>query len=69
MDFGDISKKAEAFLEDDKVKNALKSEQAENVSDSLLDAVAGAAEKITDGKFHDQIDDVKNNVDKAVGDK
>jgi hypothetical protein len=67
--FDDIAKKAQEFLKDPKVENALKSEKAEGISDKLLDAVAGAADKATGGKFHDQIDSAKTEADKRVGDK
>ncbi|THG34158.1 antitoxin [Glaciibacter flavus] len=63
----DITKKAQEFLNDDKIKNALKSEQAEDISDKLLDSVADAANKVTGGKFEDQIDGVRDNIDKGVG--
>ena len=36
MDFDDITKNAEAFLQDDKVQDALKSEQAEGISDKQV---------------------------------
>ncbi|RKR76078.1 Rv0909 family putative TA system antitoxin [Frondihabitans australicus] len=67
--FDDIAKKAQEFLKDPKVEQALHSEQAEGVSDKLLDAVAGAADKATGGKFHDQIDQAKKTADEKIGDK
>ena len=67
--FDDIAKKAQEFLGNDKVKDALKSEKAEGVSDKLLDGVAGAVDKATGGKFHDQIDSAREQADKQVGDK
>ena len=67
MDFNDITKKAQKFLEDDKVKDALKSEKAEEISDKLLDSVAGAAQKVTGSKFDEQIEGARKNADKAVG--
>lgn len=65
--FDDITKKAQEFLGDDKVKDALKSEQAEGISDKLLDGVADAADKVTGGKFTDQIDGAREAADKHVG--
>ncbi|KQO60392.1 antitoxin [Curtobacterium sp. Leaf261] len=65
--FDDISKKAQQFLGNDKVKDALKSEKAENVSDDLLDKVAGAVDKATGGKYHDQIENAKDQADKKIG--
>lgn len=66
-DLGDITKKAQDFLENDGVKQALKSEQAENISDKLLDGVADLADKLTGGKFDEQIDAARDAADGAVG--
>src|SRR5690606_41848296 len=52
--FDDITRKAQEFLNDDKVKDALKSEQAEDISDKLLDGAEDAVNKITGGKFEGQ---------------
>ncbi|MDN4615122.1 Rv0909 family putative TA system antitoxin [Leifsonia sp. F6_8S_P_1B] len=67
--FDDITKKAQEFLNDDKVKDALTSEQAEDISDKLLDGVAGAANKVTGGKFEDKIEGARDAADKKVGDE
>lgn len=48
-------------------KGLLKSEQAEGISDDLLDKAAEAANKLTGGKFEEQVDGVRNAVDGAVG--
>jgi len=63
----DITNKAKAFLNDNKVKDALNSEQAENISDKLLDGVAGLAKKVTGGKFDEQIDKARDQVDDSIG--
>ena len=63
----DITKKAQDFLADDKVKDALGSQQTEDISDKLLDGVADAASKITGGKFDGQIDGAKKAADGAIG--
>ncbi|MDO9398022.1 MAG: Rv0909 family putative TA system antitoxin [Herbiconiux sp.] len=65
--FDDITKKAQAFLDDDKVKQALKSEKAEDISDKLLDGVTAAAKKATGGKHDDKIDGARDKADRAVG--
>lgn len=65
--FDDITKKAQEFLNDPKVKDALTSERAEDISDKLLDGVAGAAKKVTGGKFDDRIDGARDEADKRVG--
>ena len=67
--FDDITRKAQEFLNDDKVKNALNSEQAENISDKLLDGVADAANKATGGKYAEKIDGARDAADKKVGDE
>ena len=67
MGIDDITNKAKEFLESDQVKGMLESEQAEDISDKVLDAVAEAADKVTGGKFSDQIEDVKSNIDGAIG--
>lgn len=67
MGLEDITRKAQEFLADDKVKGALNSQQAEDISDKLLDGVADAASKVTGGKFDDQIAGAKDAADKAVG--
>ncbi|ANF30530.1 antitoxin protein [Leifsonia xyli] len=65
--FDDITKKAQEFLNDPKVKDALSSEQAEDISDKLLDGVAGAAKKVTGGKYDDKIEGARDQADKHVG--
>ena len=67
MDLNDITKKAQAFLADDKVADALKSEKAEEISDKLLDTVADAAKKASGGKHDAKIDEAKAKADRAIG--
>jgi len=67
MGIDDITGKAKEFLESDQVKGMLESEQAEDISDKVLDAVADAADRFTGGKFSDQIEDVKSSIDGAIG--
>ncbi|WP_053351323.1 Rv0909 family putative TA system antitoxin [Leucobacter musarum] len=67
MGIEDLTAKAKEFLSDGKVADALKSEQAEDISDKLLDGVAGAANKVTGGKFEGQIQDARDAADKAIG--
>lgn len=65
----DLTKKAQDFIEDNKeqIQEVLKSEQAEEISDKLLDGVAGVADKVTGGEHGDKIDAVRDKIDKAVG--
>ena len=67
MGIDDITAKAKEFLNDGRVADALKSEQAEDISDKVLDGVADVANKVTGGKFEEQIDGAREAADKAVG--
>lgn len=69
MAIDDLGKKAKDFLGEnaDKVQDALKSEQAESISDKVLDGIAGVANKVTGGKHSDQIDDMKTKLDGQIG--
>ena len=51
----------------DKIQDALKREQAEAISDKVLDAASDAAKKIVPEEHHGTIDGVRDNIDKAVG--
>lgn len=50
----------------DKIDEALNSEQAESISDKVLDGVAGLAKKVAPGAA-DKIDDVRDQVDRSIG--
>lgn len=50
----------------DKIAEAVKSEQAEDISDKVLDGVADFAKKIAPGAA-DKIDEIRDSADKAVG--
>ncbi|TAJ47461.1 MAG: antitoxin [Herbiconiux sp.] len=63
----DITKKAQEFLGDSKVQDALKSQQAEDISDKVLDGVADTVKKVTGGKFDEQVEGARSAADKAVG--
>lgn len=65
--FDDIAKGAGDFLKGDQIQDALKSEQAEEISDNVLDGVAGFANKLTGDKFADQVDGVRDEADKHIG--
>lgn len=66
---GDIAAKAGDFVKEnsDKIQETLKSEQAEGVSDKILDGVADFANKVTGGKHSDKIQEARDNVDKQIG--
>lgn len=65
---GDAVAKGKEFLAQnkDKVEEVIKSEQAEGISDKILDGVADFAKKLAPNAA-EQIDGVRDNVDKAVG--
>ena len=65
----DLAKKAQGFVEEnkDQIQAALKSEQAEDVSDKVLDAVAGKIDDVTGGKHSDAIKNASDAADKQVG--
>ena len=68
MGIEDLAKQAGDFAKDnaDKIQEALKSEQAEGISDKILDGVSGFAKKVAPGAA-DKIDEVRDNVDKSIG--
>ncbi len=67
MGLDDITKKAQEFLSDNKVQEALHSEQAEGISDKVLDGVADTVNKVTGDKFSEQIEGARAAADGAVG--
>lgn len=50
-----------------KAKEAASSDKAEELSDNVLDGAENLANKLTGGKFADQVDDVRDNLDKRIG--
>lgn len=50
-----------------KVDEVLRSEQAEGVSDKVLDGAANLANKVTGGKFADKVAEVRENLDSQIG--
>lgn len=69
MGLDDLARKAQDMLGNSKAQDALKSEQAEGISDKLLDGAANAADKISGGKFDAQIDGARDAADKHIGDR
>ncbi|KAB1661016.1 antitoxin [Pseudoclavibacter sp. CFCC 13796] len=51
----------------DKAKQAMQSDKAEEISDSLLDKAADLANKVTGEKFSDQVQQARDAADKAIG--
>ncbi len=69
MGIEDLAKQAGDFAKEnaDKVSEVLKSEQAEGISDKLLDGAADLANKLTGGKFADQVESARDAADGAIG--
>jgi hypothetical protein len=69
MGIDDLVNQGKEFLESnkDKIGDVLKSEQAEDISDKALDAAADFVKKVAPDQFDGTVDDVRANIDKAVG--
>jgi hypothetical protein len=69
MGVDDIINKGKQLLEQnrDKIEEALKSEKAEEVSDKVLDGAADAIKKVVPAEHHAKVDEVRENVDKNIG--
>lgn len=67
--FDDLIAQGKKLYEDNKdtVDGFLKSEQGEQISDSVLDGAADLAKKVVPEGQHGVVDDVRKNVDGAVG--
>jgi uncharacterized protein (DUF1778 family) len=65
----DLGKKAQDFVTEnkDKIDEALNSEQAEDISDKILDSVSDAAKKVLPDEHDAKIDDVRDNLDGKIG--
>ncbi|MEV8268005.1 hypothetical protein [Microbacterium sp. NPDC076911] len=71
MGFGDLVNQGKGLYEQNKeqVDGFVKSEQAEDISDEVLDAASDAAKKVAPEGHHDTVDDVRANLDKSVGEE
>lgn len=69
MGLDDLVNKGKELFEDnkEKIEGLLKSEEAEGVSDNVLDGASDLANKVTGGKFEEQIDGARNAADEQVG--
>lgn len=68
MGIDDIVNQGKKFLDDnrDKIEEALKSDQAEKVSDSALDAAAEFAKKVAPAQA-EKIDSTRDDIDGRIG--
>ncbi|RLK48047.1 Rv0909 family putative TA system antitoxin [Microbacterium telephonicum] len=69
MGVDDVVNQAKQFLEQnkDKIDETLKSEQAEGVSDSVLDAAADFVKKIAPDAVDEHVDNVRSTIDSKIG--
>lgn len=69
MGIDDLVNQGKDFLEQnkDKIDQALKSEQAEGVSDNALNAAADFVKKVAPEEHHDKVDGMRDNIDKSIG--
>jgi len=69
MGVDDIINKGKQLFEQnrDKIEEALKSEKAEDVSDKFLQGAADAMKKVAPEAQHAKIDEIRDNVDKNIG--
>ncbi|GAA1744064.1 Rv0909 family putative TA system antitoxin [Microbacterium paludicola] len=71
MGFDDLVNQGKELFEQnkDKLQDALQSAEAEGVSDTVLDKVTDFAKGVLPDDLDGQIDQIRDNVDGAVGDK
>ena len=69
MRVDDIINKGKKLLDENrsKIEEALKTEKAEEVSDKILDGAADAIKKVVPTEQHAKVDDIRQNVDKNIG--
>lgn len=69
MGIDDLVNQGKDFLEQnkDKIDDVIKSEQAEGVSDNVLDAAADFVKKVAPDSIDQHVDGVRDSIDKAVG--
>ena len=69
MAVDDLVNQGKQFLDQnkDKIGEALSSDQAEQVSDSVLDAAADFVKKIAPDSMDQKIDGVRDSIDGAIG--
>ncbi len=69
MGIEDLVNQGKEFLgqNKDKIAETLHSDQAEQVSDNVLDAAADFVKKIAPESVDAQVDGVRDSIDKAIG--
>jgi uncharacterized Fe-S cluster-containing protein len=71
MGIDDLVNKGKELFEQnkDKIGEALSSEQAEDISDKVLDSVADLAKKVLPDEHDATVDGIRENIDKNIGNK
>ncbi|MGN8551630.1 UNVERIFIED_CONTAM: Rv0909 family putative TA system antitoxin [Microbacterium sp. SLM126] len=69
MGIDDLVNQGKDFLEQnkDKIDDVIKSEQAEGVSDDVLDAAADFVKKVAPDGIDQHVDGVRDTIDKSIG--
>lgn len=69
MGIDDLVNQGKDFLEQnkDKIDDVIKSDQAEDVSDNVLDAAADFVKKIAPDSVDQHVDGVRDTIDKSIG--
>ncbi|HPZ33852.1 MAG TPA: Rv0909 family putative TA system antitoxin [Microbacteriaceae bacterium] len=69
MGIDDLVNKGKELFEHnkDKVGEALGSDEAESITDKLLDGAADLAKKVLPDEHDAKIDEIRDNVDKSIG--
>lgn len=69
MGIDDVVNKGKDFLEQhkDQIDKTLKSEQAEGVSDKVLDAAAEFVKKVAPDSVDAKVDELRDNADRHIG--
>jgi len=69
MGIEDLVNQGKDFLDQnkDKIGDALKSDQAEDVSDNVLDAAADFVKKVAPDAVDQHVDGVRDSIDGAIG--
>ncbi|MEZ3159117.1 Rv0909 family putative TA system antitoxin [Microbacterium sp. BWT-B31] len=69
MGIEDLVNQGKQLFEDnkDKVQGLLKSDQAEDISDKVLDAGADLAKKVLPDEHDAKVDGVRDSIDGAIG--
>jgi phage terminase small subunit len=69
MGIDDVVNKGKDFLEQhkDQIQDTLKSEQAEGVSDNVLDAAAEFVKKVAPDSVDAKVDELRETADRHIG--